>query len=128
MNIAFLCVFIASFLPILFVAFAKFSGGFKLGNNHDPRKFLSRMEGPQYRAKCAHDNSWEAFAPFAAAVILASISSVAPPLIDKLAMTFVIARVFYGIVYILDRPTLRSLFFFIAWACVIALFYLAWSS
>ncbi len=128
MNIAFFCVFIASILPILFVAFAKFTGGFKLGNNHDPRKFLSKAQGKQYRAKCAHDNSWEAFAPFAAAVILATISSVPQPLIDKLCLTFIIARVFYGVAYIIDRPGLRSILFFIAWFCVIGLFYLSWSA
>jgi uncharacterized MAPEG superfamily protein len=128
MNIAFFCIFFASILPILFIGFAKFTGGFKLGNNHDPRKFLAKAEGKQYRAKCAHDNSWEAFGPFAAAVILATISSVSQPLIDNLALCFIGARVFYGISYILDLPSIRSLLYFIAITCVVALFYLSWSA
>ena len=128
MNIAYFCVFIASLLPIAFIGFSKFTGGFKLGNNHDPRRFLNKMEGKQYRAKCAHDNSWEAFAPFAAAVILASISSVEQSLLDKLAIGFIVSRVAFGVSYIFDKPTLRSTFYFLALICVITLFYLSWSA
>ena len=128
MNIAFFCVFLASLMPVFFIAYAKFTGGFKLGNNHDPRKFLAQTQGKQYRAKCAHDNSWEAFAPFAAAVILATISSVPQGLIGNLAILFVIFRFFYGISYIADWPGTRSVLYTLALLCVGILFYLAWSS
>lgn len=128
MNIAIFCVFIASLLPIFFIGFAKFIGGFKLGYNHDPRKYLEKLEGKGHRAKCAHDNSWEAFAPFAAAVILAMASGVNPALIDKLAISFIVLRVIYGLLYIYDQASLRSLVWLGGIGCQVALFYLAWSN
>lgn len=128
MNIAIFCVFIASILPILFVAYAKVSGGFRLGkDNSMPRDFLSKLEGRAFLAKCAHDNSWEAFAPFAAAVILALHVGVHQVLVDRLSVTFIIFRIFYGLSYIFNRPTLRSTFFFFGWGTVVYLFFLSWS-
>ena len=127
MKISVICVFIASLQPILFIAAAKILAGFKLGHNHDPRKFLAKAEGKAHRAKCAHDNSWEAFAPFAAAVILALITGVDPHLVNKLAMIFVGLRFIYGLAYIFDWATFRSLVWSGAVACKVILFYQAWS-
>ncbi|MCR9206471.1 MAG: MAPEG family protein [Halobacteriovoraceae bacterium] len=127
MNISIFCVFIASLLPIFFIGFAKISGGFKLGYNHDPRKYLEKLEGKSHRAKCAHDNSWEAFAPFAAGVILAIASGVNPQTIDKLAISFVGIRVLYGLLYIYGQSALRSLVWLGGMICTWSLFYLAWT-
>lgn len=127
MNISIFCVFLASILPIIFIGFAKISGGFKLGHNHDPRNHLNKLEGRGHRAKCAHDNSWEAFAPFAAAVILAMATGVDPQLIDKLSIGFISFRLVYGVLYILDKPTLRSIIWTGGILCTVSLYYLAWS-
>lgn len=127
MNISIFCVFLASLLPIFFIGYAKFLGGFKLGHNHDPRKYLAKLEGKGHRAKCAHDNSWEAFAPFAAAVILALASGVDPKLVDKWAISFVVLRVVYGLLYIYDQAALRSTVWLGGMICTWSLFYLAWS-
>ncbi|MFM7569907.1 MAG: MAPEG family protein [Betaproteobacteria bacterium] len=40
-------------------------------------------------------------------------------------MTFVLLRIVYGWAYITDRPTLRSLVWIAALACVVALFVVA---
>lgn len=127
MSPAIICVFIASIQPILFIGVAKILGGYKLGNNHDTRKFLSKTEGKAYLAKCAHDNSWEAFAPFAAAVIMAMISGADPHMINRLALAFVVLRFLYGLAYIFDQPTLRSTIWAGGFGCQVALFYFAWS-
>ncbi|MCF8060026.1 MAG: MAPEG family protein [Bacteriovoracaceae bacterium] len=127
MNIAIFCIFIASILPIVFVAFAKLTGGFKLGHNHHPRNFLNKLEGRASLAKSAHDNSWEAFAPFAVAVLACLFVGVSRPIVDQLAISFVVFRFIYGLAYIFDKPTIRSIIWFAAWSCVAILYYKAWS-
>jgi uncharacterized MAPEG superfamily protein len=73
MNIAFYCVAINGLLPMVWAGFAKFSAGFQLKDNVQPRAFLAKQTGLSARANAAQANSWEAFAPFAAAVIIAHI-------------------------------------------------------
>lgn len=109
MTIAFWCVGIAGLLPILWAGVAKFIMGFKLENNSNPRDFLATAQGKAKRANWAQVNSWEAFSPFAAAVIIASICGVAENCMDSIAITFIIARVGYGIAYIQDWHIFRSL-------------------
>lgn len=128
MKPAIVSVFIASVLPIVFAGIAKFLAGFKVKDNRDPRGRLARAEGKAYRAKCAHDNSWEALPPFAAAVILAMITGAAPSSINQFSIIFVVLRVVYGAAYILDYPTLRSTLWAGGWFCVTSLFYLAFTA
>ena len=125
MEIAMICVLIASFLPILCIGYAKLSSGFKLKDNKDPRGFLSSAEGASYRAKCAHDNSWEALTPFAISVAFAMISKVDPLILSRLCMIYIGFRLLYIWFYIYDKAALRSLVFTIAWFIVIGIFYLA---
>lgn len=123
MSLAFWCVFIAGLLPMLWVGYAKFSvRGY---NNHSPRKFLEALTGKAQRAKWAHDNSWEAFAPFAAAVIIASYVGVEQNILDALAICFILCRILYGFAYILDKATIRSLLWFGGFVCVVALYVFA---
>lgn len=119
MTIAFWCVLAAGILPMLWVAYAKLSIGF---NNKRPRADLEKATGKAQRAKWAHDNSWEAFAPFAAAVLIASFVGVDDDRIDLLAMAFICCRVAYGFAYIFDKATIRSLVWFGGFLCVIGLY------
>ncbi len=48
-----------------------------LDNNH-PREQQARLAGWGQRAQAAHDNSFEAFAPFAAAVLAATLAHAVP--------------------------------------------------
>jgi uncharacterized MAPEG superfamily protein len=127
MNIAIFCIFLASILPVVFIGIAKLTGGFKLGHNHQPRYHLNKLEGRPFLAKSAHDNSWEAFAPFAAAVLACFYTGVPKVLVDQLAISFVALRFAYGMAYIFDKPTARSIIWFAAWICVVILYYKAWS-
>ena len=86
---------------------------------------MAGLEGKPYRAKCAHDNSWEAFAPFAASVILALHFGVAQNLVDSIAVAFIVFRLLYGYFYIIDKHLLRSATYFLALACSITLFMMA---
>jgi uncharacterized MAPEG superfamily protein len=119
MTVAFWCVLIAAILPFVWAGAAKSKGGF---DNAAPREWLGRLEGWRRRANWAQQNSWEAFAPFAAAVIIAHLAGARQGTIDTLAMTFIAARVAYGLLYIADRPTLRSVVWTVGFACVVGMF------
>ena len=123
MSIAYLCVLIAAILPYVFVGYAKFST--KGYDNNNPREFLERQEGRAKRAHWAHCNSFEAFPAFAAGVIIAHLAAVPQGAITALAVSFVGLRIIYGVLYILDKPSLRSLVWFLAFGCVLSLFVLS---
>jgi uncharacterized MAPEG superfamily protein len=123
MTIAYWCVLAAALLPFLFTGIAKFSGpGF---TNRRPRDFQQNLEGFRKRAHWAHLNSFEAFPPFAAGVIIAQQLQAPQASVDGLALAFIGLRLAYGVAYIVDRPTLRSLIWMGALGCVVALFVVA---
>lgn len=122
MNTAYLCVLAAALMPYLFVGVSKSTSKYiKTGNAH-PRDYAKELTGVRQRAYWAHLNAFEAFAPFAAAVILASLAGVAQSTVDTLALTFIACRLLHGVFYLADLALLRS----VAWsggiACVLALF------
>jgi len=114
------CVLIAALLPYLWVAIAK-AGGARY-DNRDPRGWLARQDNPRtVRATAAQLNSYEAFAPFAAGVILAQLAGVPADRIGILAIAFIVLRVLHGVFYLSNHHGLRSLTWFAALACVVAL-------
>ena len=119
MTIALWCVLAAAALPFLFTALAKTSRKF---SNARPRDYLETTEGWRKRAHWAQLNSFEAFPPFAAAVIINHMLKGATPAASELALGFIAFRVLYGLCYLADQATLRSLMWFAANVCVIALF------
>lgn len=120
MVIAYCCVLIAVILPLIFAGYAKFST--KGYDNSQPREFLEKLQGKAKRAHYAQLNSFEAFAPFAAAVIIAHLAGVNPSRIVILAVLFVVFRILYGVCYIADKSSLRSTFWFGGFFCVVTLF------
>lgn len=122
---AYWCVLIAALLPYVWVSVAKASG--ERYDNRDPRGWLTRQTNPRvHRANAAQLNGYEAFAPFAAGVVLAQLAGVAADRIALLALAFVVLRVLHGLVYVAGlKHTLRSLIWFGAFACVLALLVLA---
>lgn len=119
MTIAYWCVLAAIVLPYIFSLIAKSSGRY---NNYSPREFLEKQEGYHKRAHWVQLNSYEAFPAFAAAVIIAHLCLVSQSTIDTLAVGFIGARVLYGVAYLANKATLRSLVWGSGFACVIALF------
>lgn len=127
LSTAYWCVLIAALLPYLWVSIAKASA--PRYDNRDPRGWIEQQQAPRVkRAYNAHSNAFEAFAPFAAGVALAQLAEVAPERIAMLAVGFVALRVLHGFAYVADLAALRSLAWFGAMACVIALLAQAASS
>ncbi|AHK15346.1 MAPEG family protein [Thalassolituus oleivorans] len=120
MTNAYWCVLIAAMMPYIFTFIAKFTGG--RYNNFSPREFLEKQEGFRKRANWAQMNSFEAFPPFAAAVIIAHLTGGEQGWIDTLAMAFIGLRVVYGALYIGNFATMRTLIWTAALGCNIALF------
>lgn len=124
MTIPYLCILIAALLPYIWVGIAK-SGGPRY-DNRDPRGWLAKQDNPRvHRANAAQFNAFEAFAPFAASVLMAQAAGVDPQRITWLAVAFVVLRVLHGVAYVANNPKLRSLVWAGALACVIALMVMA---
>jgi len=123
MHVSYWCILIAAFLPLAFTATAKLAGR-RTFNNSNPREFQAQLSGTALRAHWAHLNSFEAFPPFAAGVLVAQQIGAAQGRIDALAIAFVVLRVIYGLLYIADRATLRSVVWAGAMGCTVALFFL----
>lgn len=121
MTIAYACILVAALLPYVWVGIAKAGAGPRY-DNRDPRTWLSKQEDPRTRrANAAQLNAFEAFAPFAAGVLMAQLAGVDPGTITWLAVAFVALRVLHGVFYIGNRHAFRSLVWFLALGCVLAL-------
>lgn len=119
MTIAYWCVLIAALLPYPFTVLAKSGKGF---NNHTPRLYLEKLQDWRRRAHWVQLNSFEIFPFFAAAVIIAHRAFAPQTTIDSLAIIFIISRILYGICYITDKSTLRTLVWTIGFLCCIGFF------
>lgn len=124
MTVAFWCVLIAIFLPIVCAGIAKFSSGkFNAKHNHNPRNFLNNLEGLPARAHAAQLNSFEILPGFIAAVIIAHIAGNAQLVtIDVVAVLFITSRLLYIIFYLADWASLRSLAWMIGMGLIVGLF------
>ena len=91
-------------------------------NNSSPREFLEQQKGAKKRAYWAHQNGFEIFPLFAAAVIIAHMAGAPQAQIDMLAGGFVLSRIGFTFAYIMDRSTVRSLIWGLGFFCIIGLF------
>ncbi|ODU49426.1 MAG: hypothetical protein ABS98_10250 [Lysobacteraceae bacterium SCN 69-48] len=124
MLIAYGCIIVAACLPYLWAVLAKTSApGY---NNKDPRGWVARQESYRVRnAYAAHLNAFEAFPPFAAAVLMAQFAQVDAQHVAWLSMAFIAFRILHGIFYLAALQALRSLAWLGGFASVIALMLLA---
>lgn len=120
MTFALWMILVAILLPILTTGLAKW-GSSGLDNNN-PRQWQERLTGWRRRADWAHRNHFEALPPFAAAVLVATITHAPPGRVNLLAGIWVLARIVYTACYITDRASLRSIVWGIGFICVILLF------
>ncbi|MCB1568652.1 MAG: MAPEG family protein [Xanthomonadales bacterium] len=124
MFIAYCCILAAALLPYVWALIAK--TGAPGYNNKDPRGWIAKQESYRVRnAYAAHLNAFEAFAPFAAAVLMAQLAQVDTQRISVLAVVFIVCRILHGVFYITAMQALRSLVWFGGFACVLALMGLA---
>ena len=120
MTFAIWMILAAAVLPYLCTAAAKFGGsGY---DNAAPRAFLSHLTGWRARADAAQRNAFEAFPPFAAAVLAAQFAHAPQGRVDTLAAAFVGIRVAYSLAYVAGIPWLRTLLFGLGFLMVVLLF------
>ena len=125
MSTAFWCVFVAALLPYVGTMSAKAGGRMPTTANANPREWLDQLSGWKKRAHWSQLNSFEAFPPFAAAVLIAVYMQAPQTQIDLLALAFIGFRIAHNICYIADWATLRSAVWFGGIGCVVWLFLLA---
>lgn len=125
MAIAYWCVLIAALLPYVWVFVAK--TGAPGYNNRNPRAWVAKQTDNYkvQRANAAHLNAFEAFAPFAAGVVMAQLAGVDPERIAFLAIAFIVFRVLHGAFYMADAQLMRSLAWLGGFACVLVLLVMA---
>lgn len=122
MTTALWMVLAAVMLPYLWAVLAKATPGY---DNRAPREFLAHVTGWRKRADWAQQNSFEALAGFAAAAIIAHLVVGPSARADALAIGFIAFRLLHGLLYILDKGTLRSLAWIGALGCIVGLFLVA---
>lgn len=124
MQIPYLCLLVSALMPFVWTGIAKFACG-RSYDNHAPRAQQASLEGWRARAYWAHLNSFEAFPPFAAAVLAAVQAGVPAAHVSAASLLFVVARGVYGVCYIQDWALQRSLVWMVATGAVIGLFGMA---
>lgn len=120
MTLAGWMVLAAVFLPFVTVATAKW--GRRDYDNATPRQWEADLDGWRARAVAAQANHFEAFAPFAAAVLLAQQAGAAQGRVDSLAVGFVALRIAYTACYLRDLATPRSIVWGLGLLCVLGIF------
>jgi len=126
MSIPILCLIFSALLILITkipVAMAMAQdGGY---DNRHPREQQARLSGFGARALAAHKNMLEAFPVFAAGVLVALWSGADGTWPSALAVTFVLARAVYTILYLADFSVLRSLAWGVGYGASIGLMVLA---
>lgn len=116
---------VACLLPIVFSYISKTLGGFTPKDNANPREFLARQSGMSARANAVQQNSYESLPVFLVAVVTALLFFVKVSVVAKLAWLYVVLRVLYGMAYVMNWATLRSVLWALSLCCSMLLFYLA---
>jgi uncharacterized MAPEG superfamily protein len=127
-TLAYWCVLIASLLPIVCTGIAKGGmftksprqGGF---DNNNPRAWLAAQTSWRARANAAQANSFEGLPFFIGAVLIAHQLGAEQARLDMLAFAYVLLRVVYIGLYVMDKASLRTLVFMAAFAVNIAILF-----
>ena len=128
MTIPFWCLFAAVLLPYIWFSFAAPFRAAQFGKALDlrtPRLQDPALSGRAARAQGAHQNSLEALAYFAPAVLVAHLAHADAAWSARLSVAFIVFRLVHGVVYMGDRPPLRTAFFALGLLTSLALFVLA---
>ena len=119
MTFALWTILAAAVLPLLCAAAWKVGSGY---DNAVPRRDIDRLTGWRARAEWSQRNHYEAFGPFAAAVLAAQWAQAPQGRVDALAAAFILARLAYTAAYVAGWATLRSALWLAGFACVVLLF------
>ncbi|ANF82788.1 hypothetical protein A3K93_11715 [Acinetobacter sp. NCu2D-2] len=111
----------ACLLPYVFTLIAKKAAGFKGKDNQNPREFLAKSTGLAARAHAAQQNSFESLPLFIAAILMAEYLVVPQSLVMTFGIGYLFFRVVYGICYLANWATLRSIVWLLSMLCPITL-------
>lgn len=114
-------ILIACLLPYLFAVIAKMAGGFKSEDNQNPRSFLANITGLAARANAAQQNSFESLPLFIAAILLAEYMVIPQFIIMTFGIAYLVFRLLYGLCYLANWATLRSIIWLLSLLCPICL-------
>lgn len=121
MPLAYWCILIAALMPLVWVWYAK--AGMRTDNLY-PREEVDDLPPMKRRAYAAHENAYENFPFFAAAVLVAVTMGAPVYLVNWMAAAYIALRIAHGIFYIFNKPSLRSLAYLLALIVNIAIFVL----
>jgi uncharacterized MAPEG superfamily protein len=122
MTLADLCLLGAVIIIIVTIGIPKVMARGKFDNAR-PRSAAFYKDPFRARALGAHQNGIETFPLFAAAVILAEMRGVHQPVVDGLAVAFLVVRIAYVAAYLADKARMRSAVFAVGFAVTLAIFF-----
>lgn len=115
----------ACLLPYAFTMIAKLSGGFTLRDNQNPREFLAKSTGLAARANAVQQNSFESLPLFLTSVLMAEYLVTPAVITYYLSIAYLVLRLMYGLAYLTNLATLRSILWLLSMACPILLLLLS---
>lgn len=92
--------------------------------NQQPRRYLADTTGWIARANAVQQNSFEGLPLFLVAVMMAEYLVVMRWAIVVLGSAYIVFRLAYGICYLANWASLRSIFWLLATSCPVILLYL----
>ena len=124
MQTMIICLAISALLPFL----AKIPVAIAMNNkggydNKHPRSQQADLTGFGARALAAHQNAFEAMLIFATAALTAMATNNVSGSVEVAAIVFVVARVGYNILYLINQHMLRSTVWTVA---IVSCFYIFW--
>lgn len=90
-------------------------------DNNNPRDVQASLQGWGKRAMAAHSNGFESFPPYAAGAIIAYVSGRHTDIAMYLAITYIVVRCIYPVLYIANISTARSLVWGVGFLASLAL-------
>ena len=121
LNIIIMIILAACLLPYLFTVIARISSGYHPKVHGNPREFLARAQGLAARANAAQQNSFEGLPLFIAAVLMADYLIVPDFFVIVLGAAYLVLRLVYGLCYLANLQTLRSIVWILATLCPVTL-------
>lgn len=114
-------ILIACLLPYVFTLVAKKAAGFRGKDNQNPREFLAQSTGLAARADAVQKNSFESLPLFIAAILMAEYMVIPQGVTMTFGIAYLVFRLLYGICYLANWSTLRSIVWVLALLCPISL-------
>lgn len=103
------------YVPYLAVTIGRFQVGYDF---NAPRALFDKLPDYAKRATWAHQNSFEVFPLFAAAVLMVCVTGRTIPSTEIAAVTFIVSRLLYSAFYLANIPFARSGCWVLGIACI----------